>query len=188
MAGGLGLTFPRQKENLTYPPWQMTAISPCNPSATVLNEEPMFPWTGSLPELVRTAQGSTCFISADDIKAVVTCCLPSCTSSILQQLSSLLLPLMVSGSCSEKPTDRNCIGLPGISNLYPKQTIDVHWVNLNEWAEVLVDKKEDMGKPCNGDSGDKSPQGTVGYGFGDRRGRRQWCYICTYYTCISETS
>lgn len=111
----------------------MTAISPCNPSATVLNEEPMFPWTGSLPELVRTAQGSTCFISADDIKAVVTCCLPSCTSSILQQLSSLLLPLMVSGSCSEKPTNRNCIGLPGISNLYPKQTIDVHWVNLNVW-------------------------------------------------------
>lgn len=133
MAGGLGLTFPRQKENLTYPPWQVTAIFPCNPSATVLNEEPTFLWTGSLPEPVRAAQGGTCFISADDIKAVVTCCLTSCTSSVLQQLSSLLLPLMVSGSCSEKPTDRNCIGLPGTSHLFPKQTIDVHWVNLNVW-------------------------------------------------------
>lgn len=52
-----------------------------------------------------------------------------------QQYSSYppLLPLMASGSCSEKPTDRNCIGLPGISHLFSKQTIDVHWVNPNVW-------------------------------------------------------
>lgn len=132
-AGGLGLTFPREKQNLNYSPRQVTAVSSCNPSATVLNEEPMFLWTGSLPDPLRTAQGGTCFKSANYIKAVVTYCLPSNTSSVMQELSSSLLPLMDSGSCSENPTDRNCRGLPGISHLFPKQTMDVHWVNPNVW-------------------------------------------------------
>lgn len=111
----------------------MTATSPCNRSATVLNEEPVFLWTGSLLDPVRTAQGGICFTPANYIKAVVTYCLPSSTSPLLQQLSSLLLPLMVSGSCSENPTDRNCVGVLGISHLFSKQTTDVHWVNPNVW-------------------------------------------------------
>lgn len=104
-----------------------------NPSATVLNEEPMFLLTGSLPDPVTTAQSSICFKSANDIKAVVTYWLPSSTSSVIQELSSSLLPLKVSGSCSENPTDRNCRGLQGISHIFPKQTIDVHWLNPNIW-------------------------------------------------------
>lgn len=126
MAGSLGLIFPGEKENLKYSPRQVTAMSPCKPRATVLNEEPMFLWTGSLPDPVRTAQGGICFTSANYINTVVTYCLPSSTSSVLQQLSSSLLPLMVFGSRSEKPTHRNCIGLPGISQPFPKQTTDVH--------------------------------------------------------------
>lgn len=172
MAGGLGLTFLGKKEDLKYPPRQMTATSPCNSRATVLNEEPMFLWIGSLPDPVRTAQGTIHFTPAHDIKAVVTYCLPSSTSSVLQQLSSLLLPLMVSGLCPEKPTDRNCIGMLGMSHLFPKHTADVHWVNPNvEWVEVLVDKKvEDVVELCNAHN-EAVPQGTVGYEFGDGAGR-----------------
>lgn len=65
--------------------------------------------------------------------SVVTYCLPSSTSSVLQQLSSSLLLLMVSAKCSEKPTDRNWVGLQVISHPFPKQTTDMHWVNPNVW-------------------------------------------------------
>ena len=123
MAGGLELTFPGQKENLKSLPWQVTAMSP---SATVQNEQSVFLWAGSLPDPVRTAQGGTCFTSADDSKAVVTCGLPSSPSSILQQLPSLLLPLMVSEPRSEEPNARHCIGLPDIPHFFSELSIDVH--------------------------------------------------------------
>lgn len=120
MSGGLGLTFPSEKGNRKYSLWQVTAISPCCPSVSVLNEVPMFLWTGSLPDPMRTAQSGIYFKSANDIKAAVTYCLSSNTSSVLQQLSSSPLPLITSGLCSGNPTDRNGRGLPGISHLFPK--------------------------------------------------------------------